>query len=169
MTYIVDDIGTVVAAMRQGEEEFPYYMYGHRLEISNRLILKDKDKEQKNKKYPLVGLRMDVSEFCEGDMIHYKMNLAILTFTLHNYNAEQRYTNVFKPILQPLYERFLVALRTTHIFTWPAEYRNPKHIKIDRPFFGIPESERNVKHVFNDPVDAIEILNLEISKRIKNC
>lgn len=172
MNPVVYDIGRVVNAMRDPDSEtpdVPYYMYGHRLEIANRLILKDKDKDEKNRKYPLVALRLDIAERVMGDMIHYKLNLAILAFTKMNYNAEQRYEFVFEPILKPLYEKFLTALRTTHIFTWPAQYRDPLHTKIDRLYYGVSELERNVKHIFNDPLDAIEIVDLEISKRKKNC
>lgn len=172
MNLVVEDIGRVVNAMRDLESEtpdVPFYMYGHRLEIANRLLLKDKDKDEKNRKYPLIALRLDIAERVEGDMLHYRLNLAILAFTKMNYNAEQRYEFVFKPILYPLYEGFLNALKTAHIFTWPSQYREPKHTKIDRPYYGVSELERNVKHIFNDPLDGIEIVDLEISKRKKNC
>jgi len=167
--FIVDDIGRVVELMRVVPSETPYYMYGHRLEISNRLLQKDKDKDEKFKKYPLVALRLDISELVEADMTHYKLNIAILAFTKMNYNTEQRYEFIFKPTLQPLYEKFLQSLIGSKLFMWNSGFRYPRHTKIDRPFYGISELERNTKHIFNDPLDAIEILDLELTRKTKNC
>jgi len=164
---IVDDIGTVVAAMQTGG--VPYYMYGHRLEISNRLTEKGKGKSLKYQKYPLVALRMDFAEDLEGDVIHLKLNIAFIASTEKEYTTEQRYNNVFKPVLYPLYESFLEKLRFSGLFTWPAaDGLNPRHTKFDRPFWGtIQGIEGTDKYIFNDPLDAIEIVDLQINKNIK--
>jgi hypothetical protein len=165
--YVVDNIGTVVASMREVSDGPPYYMYGHKLEISNRLLEKDLNKEEKYKKYPLIALRLDTSEYINNGIVDYNLNIAILEYTKSNYNAEERYQNVFKPILYPLYTEFINKLKLK--FYWPGNQKYPPHTKVDRPYWGTEAEQQNIKNIFNDPLDAIEIINLKISQTIKNC
>ena len=189
MNLVVDDIGYVVSLMRPlnaltyGADaasyittnhpngtiaEMPYYMYGHRLEIANRLKEKDQDATNKYKKYPLIALRMDFPEAMgvKGSF-EVTLNIAILAYTDKKYNAEQRVANVVKPILIPLYDRFITCLRQSGIFTFTtSNMLYPQHTRIIRPFWGIDASERNEKYIFDDPLDAIEIVNLKLNKFI---
>ncbi|GIV35399.1 MAG: hypothetical protein KatS3mg031_2934 [Chitinophagales bacterium] len=165
MTPLVEKFEQVVARMR-GSNQFPYYMYGHRLEIANRLLEKDQDKVQKYQKYPLVALRQDFEEQHSNGIVTYVLNLAILEYTDKNYTAEQRYENVFKPILYPLYEGLIIAMRQSGFF-WPGFMGIPPHTKIDRPYWGVQFSEKNARNIFNDPLDAIEIVNLKVN--LKSC
>lgn len=183
MTLLTDDIGTIVARMRNDlavepvkdylntlgytAMNMPYYEYGHRQDINLRLLEKDKDSVYKYQKYPLVALRLDVVEQISEGLIHYNLNIAILAFTDRNYTSVERTENVFKPILYPLYNNFLKHLRNSGIFTWPNYMTQPEHTKIDRYYWGTPGSEGNVKNIFSDPIDAIEIVDLKINKRIK--
>lgn len=158
---VVEKIGKVVQRMRD-KDMSPYYMFGHRLEIANQLLQKDKDNVYMHQKYPLVALRQDFEEQVSNGLLTCTLNLAIIDFTDKNYTAEQRYENVFKPVLYPLYAKFIIALRQEG-FMWPGWQNAPPHTKIDRPFWGIAQQEKNVKNIFNDPIDAIEILNLKLS------
>ena len=188
MNYIVDDIGLVVDAVRatwstlastqilinskaitmDGEGAPPYYMYGHRREIAARLLKKQtQGAPEKYRKYPLIALRLDTSERIVGSVSHFNLNIAIVHATQVQYNAEERYTNVFKPILYPLYELFFTKLREFGLFMWTGDLIVPEHTKIDRPFYGTAATEGNIKSVFADPLDAIEIVDLRISKRNK--
>lgn len=188
MNFIVDDIGTVVEKMRSDaklrslllpalcelnknglQDEMPYYMYGHRVEISNRLILKDANSAQKYQKYPLVALRLDTPEKNRDGMIDYTLNIAIVMSTNRNWTADDRYTKVFKPVLYPLYESFLKQLNNSGLFTWSnGLHKRPKHTKIDRPYWGTTANEGNASNLFNDPLDAIELVDLELSQTL-NC
>lgn len=136
----------------------PYYMYGHRLEISNRLKEKNQDEIFKYQKYPLIALRLDIPEEINGTVHEVSLNIAILEFTDRKYIAEERYENVFKPILYPLYENFLEEVEKANFMNLDI----PDHTKIDRPFWGITGSEGNQKHIFDDPLDAIEIVDLKL-------
>ena len=177
MNYIVDDIGEVVSLMRPfGTSTYranvPYYMYGHREEIANLLRTKENDPVYKYQKYPLVVLRLDASENVHDGVIDYNLNLAIMDFTDKNYNAADRYTNVFKPVLYPLYQSFLKQLKDSGLFMFGSKLKEPKHTKVDRPFWGTPPSppnEGNNKYIFSDPLDAIEIINLQLTQQIKPC
>jgi hypothetical protein len=188
--YIVDDIGAVVAKMRglnassygtgmatylsdngvssANQVLAPFYMYGHRKEIANRLREQNVDKVLKYQKYPLIALRMDIPEPYVNGMAELSLNIVILAYTDKSWNAEERMTNVFKPVLYPIYDRFLYELRKSGLFFWQGD-TVPEHTKVDRPFWGIESAEGNTKYIFSDPLDAIEIIDLKIKKNFKNC
>lgn len=186
MNYIVDDIGTVVAKMRTDSVlisaltaglpaldmngynvEQPFYMYGHRVEIASRLAEKDQQSALKYKKYPLVALRMDTTEQLDRGVIDFSLNIALIMQTDRNWNAEERYTNVFKPVLYPMYASFMKQLRNAGLFMWESGKDLPKHTKIDRPYWGIEGKEGNTANIFSDPLDAIEIVDLKLTQNYK--
>ena len=176
---ITQDIGQVVELMRPldytlvnvdgDQSEMPYYIFGRRLEISNRLTEKNLDRVYMFKKYPLVALRLNVPEERNNGVITYNLNIGIFAFTDKETNSEERIEKVFKPILYPMYERFKVALRKSGLFMWEGDQSEPPHTKIDIPFWGLSGSEGNTKYIFSDPLDCIEIQNLQIKQRITNC
>lgn len=145
----------------------PYFMYGHRQEIANRLNMKDKDKVYKFQKYPLFVLRLDFPEDVTFDNVHdVSLNMAILEHTEKNYRAPNRYENVFRPILYPLYSLFFEKIQDS------GEIMNigiAEHTKIDRMYFGVEELSRNTAHIFNDPLDAIELQNINLKLLDNNC
>lgn len=185
--FIVDDIGAAVAYMRLGAEwsddfgpDFkPFsinYMYGHRLEIAARLRAMTKDAVNKDKKYPLVALRMDIPEQLVNGVYQYTLNVALVTFTKRQLNAAERMEQIFKPKLYPMYYDFMRALKVSGLFMWPAGQQMPEHVKVDRPFWGVGFTDSNsgnqpgsTEQLFDDPVDAIEIVNLKLNKRFKSC
>lgn len=148
----------------------PFYMYGHRLEIANRLLQKDKDKVYKNQKFPLIALRMDIAEEVSKGVWSHSLNILIANYTDKKWNAEERMENIFLPVLYPIYKRFIYEVQNSGLFTWPGNQDFPEHTKIDRPFWGTENQEGNVKNIFNDPIDAIEIIGLKLnSTRKSNC
>lgn len=147
----------------------PFFMAGHRMEISKRLTDKDKDKVFKYQKYPLIALRMDIQESVAKGIWSYSLNIAILNHADRKLNAEERMEKVFKPVLYPIYERFMEELRNSTKFFWSGNRDYPEHTVILRPFWGIENQEGNVKNIFNDPLDGIEIVNLKLNQRVKNC
>jgi hypothetical protein len=181
---ITDNIGAVVAKMRDNSWDAifgqafnglaPFYMFGHRLEIANRLKEMELDKVYKYQKYPLIALRIDVPEGYTADSkgyVSYSLNIAILAFTKDNIYSDQRMTEVFKPKLHPLYERFLTELKNSGLFQWDGfPNERPPHTKIDRPFWGTaysPPKEGTEKYIFEDPLDAVELVDLKIRSKIK--
>jgi len=187
--YIVDDIGAVVQRMRGLNQSSygtdmatylsnnkvsasnqllaPFYMYGHRLEISNRLTAAVNDSVRKYQKYPLIALKLDIPEPYVDGIAELNLNIALLAYTDKKWSAEQRMVNVFKPVLYPMYYRFLDELCKSGRFFW--EGKVPAHTKIDRPYWGIESAEANTKYIFDDPLDAIEIVDLKIKKNFKYC
>lgn len=172
MQFLVDDIGKVVESMRALDDDGnptgpPYYIYGHKAEINLRLIKQDGDPILKKEKYPLIALRMDIPEENDNGIIRYKLNLAIVEYTSKTDYVIDRYAKVIKPVLYPLYESFLVKLKQSGLFFWDGNQRMPKHTKIDRPYWGTPNDKGNTENIFSDPLDCIEIINLEVNQNYK--
>lgn len=191
MIYLVDEIGKVVTAMQSdailiaalttGIPELsskgylsgmPYYMYDHPVKINARLLEKNQDKTYKYQKYPLVALRLDFDEE-PGLMWGFNLNIAIIMATDPNYGADKRYDKVYRTVLYPIYEAFLKHLKSTGLFQWDQDDSRgliiPPHKKVDRLFYGAIGSQGNEASIFSDPLDAIELINLKIYKRDKNC
>lgn len=178
MRYIQDDIGAVVAAMRDydaikpADRLVPFYLYGKRKYINGILCSKDLDIKAKYQKYPLIALFFDIAETVGTQGVSYKLTLVIAALTKQEYTVEDRYAKVIKPILVPLYERFFVELKKSGLFMWKNEQGfegKPKHVRIVRPLWGTQGAEENEKYVFSDPLDAIEIRDLEINSTNKKC
>jgi len=182
MRVLVDDIGEVVTAVRTDARIialindpkinglFPFYMYGHRLEIANRLLEKDMDSVYKYQKYPLIALRMDFPETHNaGQLVEYTLNIAFLMFTQMGYDTPQRYENVIRPILYPLVDIFFEKLVESGLFTWTDTTILPPCIKYDRPFYGTAGLESNEKYIFNDNLDAVELVDLKIRSSNAEC
>lgn len=141
-----------------------YSMYGHRKEIANRLLEKGKDKVYKYQKYPLIALNMPfVEEVQQDSLITVRLNIAIMSFTETSYISEQRYEKVFVPLLEPLYDLLLEQIQESGIFH---NIGVPVHDRVDRLYWG---NEQRESHIFNDPLDAIELLNLELKILNENC
>jgi hypothetical protein len=164
MNHIVEQIGSIVTAMQDLEGK-PYYMYGHRVEINERLLKKNDDKVFKYQKYPLIALRWETPEEVSNGMVEYSLNIVLLANTDKNYTAEQRHENVIKPILTPLYEQFLIEIKRSGLFQWEGDQKTPPHTKLDRPYWGVSQENGNIKNIFSDPLDGIEITNLRIKGR----
>jgi len=147
----------------------PYFMYGHILEISNRLLKKDvAGPNAKHKKYPLIALVMDTEEDFVDEMYKYKAHVLLLMKTEGKYETPERYQKVIKPILYPIYFKLLDGLRKSGDFTWSGG-KYPAHKKYDRPLYGTVAANKNVKTIFNDPIDCIELMDLIINSPFKNC
>lgn len=145
----------------------PYYLFGHRIDIANRLLDKDQDNVFKYQKYPLIALRLPLTQEVMNDDVNCAVvNIAIMECTEKNYTSEERYDNVIKPVLSPIYERFLLAIENSPYISLVG---TPQHKRIDRLFWGTEQKEGNVKYIFNDPLDAIELIDLKLNIIEKNC
>lgn len=160
---ISEEIREVVNSMRSASDGPPYFMYGHRSEIAQRLSTLEKDPIKKRQRYPIIILILDNPGRRDGDMIRYNLHLAVMTYRKGPINAEQRIVGTIEPILYPIYDKFLSALTFSGKFTWPGDPLSPPHTMYERPFWGTPGNEKNERQYFSDPVDAIELVNLEIN------
>jgi hypothetical protein len=147
--------------------ESPYYFYGQPVDINRQMIERDKG-STKGKVYPAIALRLPSNEEVKGGLVDYDINIGIFAQTKLEYDATDRYANVIKPILYPLYELFLDRLNRSG-FIWSGDLGFPPHTKRDMLHHGVEATQGNTAYIFDQPLDAIEVINLRINNNIKFC
>lgn len=177
---IVDKIGEVVASMRnlsaKDAAKFgvpagltsPYYFYGRPVSINSQMIARDHG-DNKGKVYPAIAFRLPSTRETDGSLIiKHNLNIAILDQTERGYDEVERYENVIKPILYPLYYLFLDRLKKAG-FIWDGPKAMPPHKATDKPHHGIEDAQGNKAYIFERPLEAIEIENLRINYNFNQC
>ncbi len=150
----------------------PYYEIGHPLEVSNLLLEKNKNDKLKYQKYPLIVLFTDV-KIKSGEKnvvgILENLNISILGLSQANYSSRQRYESNIKTVLYPLYNTLINKIKSSKYFI--GTNPNLKHDLIERPFWGSSSKYGNVKNMFTDPLDALEMSNItmKLTSRNINC
>lgn len=141
------------------------YHYGHPLEITNMIRQKVQNENYNREVFPMVCLFQDFKEtFKEAHEWEAELNVVIVTDTRPEYEASQRYTYSFTPMLYPLYELFLQELAASKYI----QNTHFDHVKYDRLYWGKSGIYGNVANIFNDFIDAIELENLRV-KILKSC
>lgn len=184
MTSIIDDIGRVVQAIRDSagfdprrwsigaftnayddsSNISPFFFNGRRKEIVNEVA--NREKLNSLKVYPLIALNGDYQYTRRGRLIDYKLNLLLAVATKQDYSTEEREEINYTPILYPLYEKFLDCFVRIGLFQWDANVDAvvPPHEPVNRYYYGANNSDGNIKNMFNEPVDAIELVNFEFTR-----
>lgn len=167
---IVNHIKEVVAAVNTALQDkgfgMPvYYMYGHTMEIANRLQELTQSAAYANQKFPLIILFTDITidHSTPGFYGSTNLHLLICNITDPKYTAEQRTDANFIPILHPIKNELLNQLSRHLGFSWPEELN---YQETDCYFFG---SILSGKNVFNDYLDAIELRNVRINLHYEIC
>jgi len=144
------------------------YMHGHPREITESLTEMTKNPTASAGKYPLIALFQDFEEPREGDFINLRLNMIIATLTDRNYKSAERYAVNFKPLLYPIYDRFIYDLSRSGYFQESSE-RDIKVTKIDRLFWGRNGLYGSESNIFNDYIDCIELKDLKLKLKLKKC
>lgn len=162
------DLFTPIAARMQAICGFPlFYEWGHQPEIAQKLTNLDKSKTMKSQKYPLLWLVMDFKEGKGANWDVYSkttLSFVLAVDTDPNYTEQQRRDKSFLPKLLPMYQAFLQALGESVSFRKPYA-PGIKHDFALRPYWG----NGNNHNLFNDFVDCIEITNLSLDVKQKQC
>lgn len=150
------------------------YMYGHPIEIANTLLELSKSELTENMRYPLLALLTDFSEKKDSPDYYCKSNLnfIIANITDPNYKADERTEASFRSVLHPIYEEFLNQIRKSKHFLIQYDEAIP-HTQVDRYYWGRNGTLDNEVwgkagiyggegNIFNDYIDMIEIIGLEI-------
>jgi hypothetical protein len=145
--------------------EFPYFMDGHLIEIQSRL--KDLDDSGDNvlkySKYPLVvllqNIRYDKNKINKSSV---SIDFLVVNETEGKYITKQRRDYNFTPIIDPIYNELIGAIKDSLSFT------------ITNNDFGVSReyywgSDLANKNPLSDRLDAIEVSNLKLELTIKNC
>ena len=162
-----------VSAFTTYESAYPYFLYGHILEISNTLKAKNSGiGTLKYQKYPLIILQLDVESKYDGlnkSFEYRNINIFICNITNKTYRAKDRLEHNFNNVLYPLYEAFVTKLSRHEDIIASNNANNFEHTKIDRFFWGSQENGNSTNNIFEDYSDAIEIKNLQLNIKNKKC
>ena len=142
-----------------------FYEFGHPIEILETLKQKDESQSFRFKKYPLIALFQDFDERMGQQLGIYaktSFRLAICHHTSPELKSKERYEQVFKPVLYPIYLKLMEQIKLSANFLYEGD--EIRHTKTDHVFYG-----RSLENPGNDFLDAIEITDLELSIYQKNC
>lgn len=141
-----------------------YYDYGTIDEIVGRLTEKDRNFNNKTKKYPLVWflidgfLEFEVNNPATSSDTLKNLTIVICKETKAEFTSAERYNNNIVPILRPIYEELMKQLKQTSFFS-SKDYSHKMYENIywgKNGLFGVSGN------VLNDRVDAILIENLDL-------
>lgn len=166
--YIVEEMAAIVAKVNTAltatsfDTTPVYYMYGHPMEINNRLVELSGSPTEGHKKFPLIILFTDIT--IDRSLIGFygsvSLRMLIANFTLPEYISEQRTEINFKPILHPIKKELINQIDRHARFTYEDELT---YKETDMYYYG---SQINNKNVFSDRIDAIELRDINLN--IKN-
>lgn len=162
-TFKVDTLSQVIVLAGIWKAMAPYSDYGTRKTINAKLLEKN-GYEFKYQKYPLIALSMPAF-IDHGQISTWRAIILIATFTSKQQKPQERVANTFKPILYPLMKRFIEMCKKSGEFIM----YNADYTQIDRMFYGTEAGEQNIANVFDDPLDAVEIRDLELKFIEENC
>lgn len=188
--YVVDIIGSVVQkviadvlskiktneAQVLGETGITTinYQYGHFRELIQTLAQWDTDLTLRVQKYPLIYLVQDFKEQrgrLPGVYADLALNIIICHQTQGDYKVTDRYVNVLKPVLYPIYYSLMNQLSKSNM-TFAASPDLIPHDKYDRAYWGTSKqvgSGGTDRSVLADYVDAIDIMNLQLKIDYQPC
>lgn len=143
-----------------------HYEYGHLKDVRERQMAKTLANPMATR-YPLVWLIEDFRTTQELGLFGVSdVKIMILHNTKTEYTRVQREQLVFLPILVPIYNALLYQMKISGMFM---QYGPFSHVKIDRPHWGNPEEWGNKGYLFDEPLDGIELSELELKIYLANC
>lgn len=143
------------------------FMPGRSKQVTKMLIEYDRGGEEwKNQKYPLLAMKMPVTEtYGSGKIVVRFESIIIATLSNDLGDVIDRYNDggTYRSILFPAYTGFLQACARS-IFVDGQDPTMFKHSKLDFP--GVAPKDSGI----TDYIDSLEIKNLELTfNQIKNC
>lgn len=145
--------------------------WGHDEEVQKQLELKNGGMTGAVRtKFPLVWLVMDYPERRGRTLDLYSENrtqIIIAVDTDPELTMQKRAEQVYLPVLYPIYAHLLNELARDRRFQTLNRNMIP-HTKVDRPYWS-GGSNKAGESLFDEPIDAIEIKDLEIEIKSKTC
>ncbi|CAL7961481.1 hypothetical protein GAMM_230005 [Gammaproteobacteria bacterium] len=136
------------------------YQFGYLDELNETLKQYSENATDAAKKYPLFWLvqPFTVNKIDSAGGAFYgttKVRVVLFMHTEKLYKAKQRMDNIFKPVLIPIYSELLNQMDNHQAIV--TKYGQRNHEYTERYYWGVIQQEN-----FNDAVDCIDIVNLEI-------
>lgn len=163
---IVKEIGEVIDAMKNpvaDKTKPPFYFYGHPVQVNRELLALNRNNPKGDTKYPAFIFRLDTPATPENGYWKFNINIAVVGFSNRTRRTEERIAFI-QSDLWPLWSKF-VELLPLYGFQWTGDLRIPPGTVVERPYHGTKTEDRNTDNAFNDPLDALEVINLKISKQ----
>lgn len=139
-----------------------HYSYGHIREVASTLAQYSQTIEYANQKYPRVILILDYPEDRTNvGYVGVRLQLLIVTNSDPTYKADKRYNLNFAPILYPIYNKLIEAIKSSPY----VDNMIIEHEKIDRYALSSALNESILsdgRPLLNDNLDGIEIRNLNL-------
>lgn len=138
----------------------PYFNHDTMQKFINEMLEKDSNSVDK---FPVVYMRPDyIEDYNTGDsrvLYNATIELYIIHRTEPIYKVGNRYEEVFKPILYPIFEALMYRLKHYAGFTF-----NYEHSKQDLLQWGL-----NNENFVNEYIDAIHLTNMTLGVMKTNC
>lgn len=169
--YIVDYFEDIVNQVSTSLGVTVGYQYGHPKEINETLVALSKSPVSGGSAFPMVALFTDIEEK-KGEDFNYdsKVSLHILIAeqTRTEYNSAERMEKTFKPVLYPIYTALIEKIAASKYF-FEASVKAIPHSKTDRLHWGKSGIYGNEGLIFTENLDCIEIQNLSLTVKHRNC
>ena len=159
---------TVAAASRMAGYDVNF-IFGDSSYIREQIRVLKASPETAVSRFPLIGLYVPIDEAKDSPDYYCKtaVSLIIATNTSREYTNEQRLEISFEGILRPLYNAFINSLKECGRFDFG--YGNPVHSYTENYSFGRRGALDVDGKELEEKIDAIEIKNLELTVKNKNC
>lgn len=152
------------------ENPMLHYVFGNSLYVKANLDELSRTPQGNIKKLPMVALFTPFRE--QRNMSDYfskaKVNILIACSTRQDWNNEQRRIYSFENILRPIYRRFLEALQEDGRFDFGYD-EVIAHEYSENYSYGKYGARDSSGEAVSEPIDAINITNLELKVKLPNC
>lgn len=146
------------------------YVFGNTQYIKTYLDEMSKGQYGTDEKLPLIALFTPVVEDRTNPGYHsiVKINILIACKTNRDWNNEQRRELSFDNVLVPIYNRFIKELKADRRFDFGYK-ENIRHSYSENYSYGKYGAFTSTGDEVSEPIDAIDIRNLELKITHQNC
>lgn len=146
------------------------YTFGNAQYVKDKLDLLSKTPKGNEMKFPLIALFCPFNEQRNTPDYYSKAKVRILIAysSVQDWSNEQRRETSFECILRPIYRRFIEALKEDGRFDFGYN-EQVKHEYSENYSYGRYGAFTGTGEEVSEPIDAINITNLELTVKKPNC
>lgn len=146
------------------------YTFGNAQYVKDRLDELSKTPRGNEMKFPIIALFCPFNEQRNSPDYHTKAKVRVLIAhsSMQQWSNEQRLETSFQNVLRPIYNRFLEALLEDGRFDFGYD-RHVSHEYSENYSYGRYGAHTGTGEQVSEPIDAINISNLELKVKLPNC
>lgn len=147
-----------------------HYVFGNAQYVKENLDELSKTPHGNEIKFPLIALFCPFKEQRNSPDYYTKakVNVLIACSTRKEWSNEERLQTSFQNILRPIYRRFMEALKEDRRFDFDYDEHIP-HEYSENYSYGRYGAHTGTGDAVSEPIDAINISNLELKVKLPNC